>query len=153
MRHARPPTAETVPNLAPMVDVIMVLLVFFILGASLELAREGAIETDLDPRSGPGAGAAVEIIPTARIALHDGDAPDTCRILVMGRPIEPNTFDALRALLAQRVRDGADPQSPIVLSARGGIRWHWLVKAMDAAAVAGFRNIQFAVHLGTEDVP
>ena len=50
------PATESVPNLAPMVDVIMVLLIFFLLGATLDLVKQGILQTELDPRSGPGGG-------------------------------------------------------------------------------------------------
>ena len=47
------PHGESIPNLAPLVDVIMVLLIFFMLGASLNLKTEGVLQTELDDRSGP----------------------------------------------------------------------------------------------------
>lgn len=147
IRRQQVHVGERVPNLAPMVDVIMVLLVFFILGASLEIAREGVIQTELDPRSGPGPGAAVEIIPSVKIALEALDGGQRCRIFVMGRPLEDGSFDTLRALLEQRRRDGADPANPLVIAAQSAVRWKLVVAAVDAAVQAGFRDVQFAVRL------
>lgn len=139
--------AERIPNLAPMVDVIMVLLVFFILGASLEIAHEGVLQTELDPRSGPGPGAPIEIIPAVKIALAETD-DGSCVIVVAGQPLAENSFAGLRALLVERRRAGADTRNPIVIAAQGSVRWRHVVSAMDAAVGAGFANVQFAVRLG-----
>jgi biopolymer transport protein ExbD len=138
---------ERIPNLAPMVDVIMVLLIFFLLGASLNLSREGSLATELDPRSGPGGGAAVEIIPAVKIALEDVGDGAACRLYVNGQPVEANTFAALRNFMAQRRDLGADTSNPVVIGAQAGVRWRYVVKAMDAAVGAGFTNVQFAVSL------
>lgn len=149
MRRGLPDSiAERVPNLAPMVDVIMVILIFFILGASLELTKEGALQTELDPRSGPGEGAAIEIIPTVKIALEEIAAGDGCNIYVMGEPLAGNSFEHLRAFLAQRKRAGADATNPVVIAAQPAVRWHNVISAMDAAVRAGFGNVQFSVSLG-----
>ncbi|MBL8878278.1 MAG: biopolymer transporter ExbD, partial [Phycisphaerales bacterium] len=49
MIHSLPePAGERIPNLAPMVDIIMVMLVFFMLGASMNLISEGTLRSELD---------------------------------------------------------------------------------------------------------
>lgn len=135
---------EAVPNLAPLVDVIMVLLIFFLLGASLNINTEGALETELDPSSGPGAGAQVEITPTVRIFLADVGDGAGCEITVMETPLPQSDFDELYRYLRQRAQ-WADPESPLVIGAETGVRWRYVVSAMDAAGRAGFGNVQFAV--------
>jgi len=152
MRRGLPaPAGERIPNLAPMVDVIMVILVFFLLGASFELTREGVLHTELDPRSGPGTGTPIEIIPVVKIALAQTADQDGCDIYVMGAPLPGNTFEDLRRLLDQRRAAGADPANPVVIGAEPGVRWQHVVSAMDAAVRAGFTNVQFAVSLGPRD--
>lgn len=146
MRRGLPePAGERIPNLAPMVDIIMVLLVFFMLGASLNLIQEGALEVELDPRSGPGAGAAVELIPAVKIGLEDVNAGAACRIFVMGAPLGGDGFDALKKYLVERRAHGADPTNPVVIGAQSGVRWKFVIRAMDTAVDAGFANVQFAV--------
>ncbi len=142
---------ERIPNLAPMVDVIMVILVFFMLGASLTLAREGALQTELDPRSGPGEGAAVEIIPSVKIALEEVDQGKACNIFVNGVKLEGNSFEALRQYLRERREKGADPLNPVVVGSHPGVQWKLVVQAMDSCKRTGFRNVQFAVSLGGTD--
>lgn len=141
---------EFVPNLAPMVDVIMVLLVFFMLGASLNLVQEAALATDLDPRSGPGGGAAIEIIPTVKIALQETADPNGCNLFVMGEPLEGNDFAALERFLRERRAAGADTANPVIIGAQAKVRWQHVISAMDAAVRAGFANVQFAVTLRSD---
>lgn len=152
------PARDFAPNLAPMVDVIMVLLVFFLLGASLNLVKQGVLQTELDPRSGPGGGAAVEVNPRIRIALRAaGDAqgagvePDAPRILLMDDALPENTFESLRSVLLEKRRAGADPDNMVVIGADTTVRWRYVVSAMDAAVQAGFKNVQFAVSFRPED--
>lgn len=139
---------EAAPNLAPMVDVIMVLLIFFMLGASISFTREGVLRTELDPRSGPGAGLAIEVIPSVRIAMEDVDEGQACRMYVMGEPLPESTPEALHSLLQERVKAGVDPRNPVVIAAQPAVRWRFVVAAMDAAVDAGFTDVQFAVALG-----
>ncbi len=146
--------SERIPNLAPMVDVIMVILIFFILGASLQLTREGVLQTQLDPRSGPSEGTPVNIVPAVKIALEQA-GPDDCNIYVMGEPLAGNSFDSLALYLDQRRQAGADTQNPVVIAAQAGVRWKHVIAAMDASVRAGFTNVQFAVSLagGTPRTP
>jgi biopolymer transport protein ExbD len=141
----REPVRQSIPNLAPMVDVIMVLLVFFLLGASLNLIKQGVLQTELNEQSGPSAGAAVQINPMIRIALEDVNQGESARIYVMEEPLADNTFDGLLKFLQARRRAGADPKNMIVIGAETTVRWRYVIKAMDAAVRAGFSNVQFAV--------
>lgn len=145
MSHHQPPR-EAVPNLAPMVDVIMVLLVFFMLGATMNLTEQGILQTELDPRSGPNAGAAVIVNPRITIALQSAGA-DRVRITLIDEDLGENAFDRLRETLRLRRAAGADPTNPVVIGAEPAVHWKYVVEAMDAAVRAGFQNIQFAVSL------
>lgn len=155
MRRSMPqPARDMVPNLAPMVDVIMVILIFFILGATLKLIKEGALRTELDPRSGPSGGASVEIVPAVKIALEaTGATQPGCQIYLMGEPLVGNTFDGLRAKLDERRKAGADTANPVVIAAQGPVRWRFVVSAMDAAVQSGFKNVQFTVSLARSEPP
>ena len=174
LRPAAKP-AEVVPNLAPMVDVIMVLLIFFLLGTSLEIVRHGVLETELDPSAGPGQGVAVEVKPRIRIGLTDVGDGAAVGISVLDEPIGESDFARLTEYLRTRRLDGADPRfaliyaddqgdfaglteylgprrvdgaapaNPVVIGAETEVRWQFVISAMDAAVQAGFRNVQFAV--------
>lgn len=145
MRRRLRQAGEHVPNLAPMVDVIMVLLVFFLLGTSLDLVKQGILQTELDPSSGPGGGARIEINPRVRIALADVRDGQAAFIYVMDEPLAENDFEGLYRLLQSRREAGVDPANPVVIGAETTVRWKFVVQAMDAAVRAGFSNVQFAV--------
>ena len=151
MRKGPPePATESIPNLAPMVDVIMVLLIFFLLGASLDLVKEGILQTELDQSSGPNQGEQVEINPTIRILLENVDNGDSCNIWVMDAPLEGNTFEHLLKFMSDRRAAGADRENPVVIGAETTVRWRFVVKAMDATVRAGFKNVQFAVSFAAD---
>lgn len=146
MKKVLEPSGEFVPNLAPMVDVIMVLLIFFLAGATLNLAEQGILHTELDPSSGPAEGQAVALQSLmVRIALGDVDDGAGASIVALDQSLPNSDFDRLYDLLAGRVDAGFDPANPVVIGAEQTVRWKYVVRAMDAAVRAGFSNIQFAV--------
>jgi biopolymer transport protein ExbD len=172
MRNAPESAGERVPNLAPMVDVIMVLLVFFLLGASLNVARQGVLQTELDPSSGPGGNEAVTISPSIRIGLRDVGDGARARVelndVPLGELVEQaydvslersdgqraalvDYFGPLFVRLEQAAAAGADRENPIVIGAETTVRWKYVAKAMDAAVKAGFKIIQFAVSFAARE--
>jgi biopolymer transport protein ExbD len=130
-----------------MVDIIMVLLIYFMLGTSLQLTTEGVLQTDLDTRSGPSGNEQVQINPTIRIGLEDIDDGQSCDIYVMEDTLPSNTFPALRDFLKRRRSLGADAQNPVVIGAQGKVRYKYIIKAFDACVQAGFSNVQFMVSM------
>lgn len=140
------PATESIPNLAPMVDVIMVLLVFFLLGATLNLSEEGTLQTELDPSSGPGEGVAFEVIPSVEIGLINVGDGDGVEIMLNNVTLpEADSFAALRDSMRARLLGGSDPTNPVTITAQTGVRWKYVIAAMDAALRAGFKNVQFGV--------
>lgn len=133
-----------IPNLAPMVDVTMVILIFFMLGTSFA-ASEGVFSTQLPTQLGPGGESAVSIIPQIRIALVQEPGETGSRILVLGQALSVNSFEALAALLREKREAGTDPSGRILLSADPGVEYRDVVAAMDACLEAGMPNIQLGV--------
>lgn len=139
------PHGESIPNLAPMVDIIMCLLIFFMCNASINLVTEGVLQTELDPRSGPASGEQVQVNPAVRIGLQDAEAGKGCNIFVMEQALDGNTFEDLRRMMASRRAAGADPTNPVIIGAEGAVRYRYIISAFDACVRAGFKNVQFAV--------
>ena len=133
------------PNLAPMVDVVMVILVFFMLNPNLNVL-EGALPTELPSRIGPGGGASIEVIPSVRIALLESLEGSGCRIIVMDVELPDGSFRALAGLLRQKRAAGVDAQSRVLIGAEPGVEYQHVISAMDACVRAGFSNIQFSVN-------
>lgn len=145
-RHGFPTAPTAVPNLAPMVDVVMVILIFFMLGTSFVLT-EGFLSTRLPAQAGPGGAARISIVPAVRIELYRGEGA-ACGIRVMGQSIRDGDFAALEGMLRSRVEAGADSQSRVVIRAEPAVRYEQVVSAMDAARRAGYARVQFSVDRG-----
>lgn len=144
-RRGFPVTASYAPNLASMVDVVMVILIFFMLGTSVTVS-EGVLPTELPSQVGPGGGAQVSVVPIVQIVLMEQEAPPGCRIVLMDRELSENSFAALAALLHERLEAGADPQGRILIGSEPGVAYQCVISAMDACVRSGFGNIQFAVN-------
>lgn len=141
-RIATRPALAHVPNLAPMVDVVMVILIFFMLGTGFAMP-EGVLPTKLPTQIGPGGGARVSIVPLVRIELQQ--APEGLRIHVMGRTLAENSFDALTQFMRDRRDAGADPAGRILLSADPRVLYEHVISAMDACTRAGFPNLELVI--------
>lgn len=146
-RVKRPPP-PSIPNLAPMVDVVMVILIFFMLGTTFALS-EGVLPSQLPAQIGPGGAASIAIVPQVRIALVQPPDGGQSHILVMGKELSENSFDALFALLRAKVEAGADPTGRVLLSVDPTIRYEEVVYAMDACVRAGLPNVQLVVGPGS----
>lgn len=131
------------PNLAPLVDVVMVILIFFMMGTSFAIS-EGVLPTRLPSDAGPAAGPP-SFAPGVRIALSPGTSTDRCRIEVTGQGMTSDSFDALSDFLKRKLSQGADPQGRIVIAAAPAVRYQFVISTLDACVRAGFRNVQFAV--------
>lgn len=148
MRHrVRRPPPPSIPNLAPMVDVVMVILIFFMLGTSFALS-EGVLPSQLPAQMGPGGAASISIVPQVRIALVQPADGGASKILVMGKALSENSFEALQAFLRAKVEAGADPTGRVLVSVDPTIRYEEVVYAMDACVRAGMPNVQLVVGPG-----
>jgi biopolymer transport protein ExbD len=144
--HSRSPRVR-IPNLAPMVDVVMVILIFFMLGAGFA-TPEGVLPTRLPTQVGPGGGARVSIVPVVRIELRE--SPEGLQILVMGRALAEESFDALTSLLTERREAGADAAGRVLLWSEPTVRFEHVISAMDACTRAGFPNLELVTGGGQE---
>lgn len=144
MKRHRPRRAVETPNLAPMVDVVMVILIFFMLGTSFA-ASEGALPTQLPADVGPGGSAAVSIIPVVRIGLEEAEDGDGVRIRIMGQALADPSVTSIYTLMRAKREAGADPRGRVVVAAAPGVRYKHVISAFNSCVRAGFENVQFAV--------
>jgi len=142
-RRGIPQTHADIPNLAPMVDVVMVILIFFMLGTTFAIS-EGVLPTQLPSQIGPGGGATVTIVPAVRIALLEQPGGG-CQIVVMEHELRDNSFEALHEFMRGRIEARADPSGRVLIGAEPGVEYQHVISAMDACVRAGFNNIQFSV--------
>lgn len=135
--------ARIAVNLAPMIDVSFLLLIFFLVTTSFERA-EGILASNL-PRGQGAPTVALPISPIVVRLTQTGPGDDDYSIRI-------DHFDAVPAgpleLTAQLHRihqqTGFDKQTPVVIVAESAVRWDHVVGCWNAALRAGCERIAFA---------
>ncbi|HBX60465.1 MAG TPA: biopolymer transporter ExbD [Methylophaga sp.] len=128
-------------NLTPMIDVVFLLLLFFMVSTSF--IRESSLKVDLPEASGQAL--TEEETPIDIIIRANGE------VLVNETPIAVATRDALRYLLKTTAGDNADPH--IIISADANAEYQHIVTAMDAAQLLGFTRLTLATRQKTTEIP
>ena len=123
MRLDRPIRRGRLIGLTPLVDMVFILLVFFMLASTLESRRGLAVTA----AAGPGSGAEAALL----IRVHGDGGLD-----LAGRPV---TLAGLETVLAPRF--AADPDRPALVQADSAVPLARLVTVMDAVAAAGAGSI------------
>lgn len=136
-RHSEEPDV----NLTPMIDVVFLLLLFFMVSTSF--IRESSLKVDLPEASGQAL--AEQETPINIIIRANGE------VLVNETPIAVATRDALRDLLKTTAGDNADPH--IIISADANAEYQHIVTAMDAAQLLGFTRLTLATRQKTAETP
>lgn len=142
-RHRRRSTWAISLNLTPMIDIVFLLLFFF-----LVQSRFRAAEGMLPARLPAPAVASVEVprTPIRVRFLPAADAPDTCHVTIEGFQTSPIPIEDLASAL-RNIQDparGFDATTPVHLLAGDEIAWDHVVNAYNAALAARFERVYFA---------
>jgi len=135
MRKRHRPEDETEINITPMLDIVFIMLIFFIVTTSF--VREKGLDISR-PSQDP-----------ETIEQQDDNLPILVRInqlsmiSVNNRQVEP---DAVRANL-ERER-AQNPSSPLIIAAHPDSDTNSLVRVLDAANVVGITTISVATESG-----
>ncbi|MEO0965333.1 MAG: biopolymer transporter ExbD [Planctomycetota bacterium] len=150
-RHSRKPDKGGMNlNLTSMIDVIFLLLVYFVVTASFA-ENEGVLTARLPQKEGQTQQTKDTPPPTQplRIILRstgqagvDISVPGASRV---------GTFSELQATLDRLMldpergkRDGIfEPDHPVLIQPDGQVRWDYVVNAFNAAIAARFSNVRF----------
>ena len=130
--QARAPEQPEV-NLTPLIDVVLLLLIFFMVSTSF--VRESEIRIEL-PQASESAeaeadGAGIDILVTA-----------TGNYIVNGRPLVNDRPETLRRAVEQELADRAD--RPVTISADAQTTHQSVVTAMDVLGGLGIARIHVA---------
>ena len=128
-------------NLTPMIDVVFLLLLFFMVSTSF--IRESSLKVDLPDASGQAL--AEQESPIDIIIRANGE------VLVNDIPMTELTRDALRDLLKTTAGDNDNPH--IIISADANAEYQHIVTAMDAAQLLGFTRLTLATRQKTTEIP
>lgn len=118
-------------NLTPMIDVVFLLLLFFMITTSF--VRESALQIDLPQATGE---QSERQQPINIVISADGE------VLVNETPVAEMTDAVMRRLLTEAAGDRDDPQ--IVISADAESAYQHIITAMDNAQQLGYHRITLA---------
>ena len=133
MRLNLRPRAQPEVNLTSLIDVVLLLLVFFMVSTSF--VKQSQITISLPEAESP---AVVEETPDQ----IDIMITETGRFLVNGRELINNRAETIRNAL-QKTSNG-DNSLPLTISADANAKHQFVVTAMDVAGRLGFTQINIA---------
>jgi biopolymer transport protein ExbD len=148
-RHGRP-RQNMQPNLSAMIDVIFLLLIYFVSTVNFT-PDEGVLTAKLPQGTGqPSTSLAPPERPLNIVLTAAGETD--CRIRIEGYPESPSGFTELATFLVQLqydpqrgLRSGAfKPDSQVIIRPEAGVRWQHVTNAFNAAVRARYTNINFA---------
>lgn len=126
MKFARRGRAEVEVNLTPLIDVVFLLLIFFMV--STTFTKETHLSIDLPEASGDPARTAPEQIEISITEQGDIAVDDTALV--------NNSLETLKSAL-KKVSEG-DNTMPLIITADASTPHQSVVNAMDAAGQLGF---------------
>jgi biopolymer transport protein ExbD len=134
-------------NLTAMIDVVFLLLVYFMAATEFKLGEE-IYRLDLPARGAPS-----DPFELPREPLRIGVSsmgPSSYTLRVEGSSSHPGTFEELYQLLARGRRGGGlggglfEADHPIVIEPSATARWEHAIEAFNAAARARYTNVNLA---------
>ncbi|UCD28110.1 MAG: biopolymer transporter ExbD [Planctomycetota bacterium] len=145
IRQRRRPISTVISlNLTPMIDIVFLLLFFFLVVSRFRVL-EGMLPAQLPAQTV----AAADDIPQTPIRirfLYDSALPDRCKVTIDRFNETPLPVGLLSGALA-KIRDnpnGFDCSTPVHMLADDDVPWDHMVNAYNAALNAGYQQILFA---------
>lgn len=130
-------------NIAPMIDVTFLLLIFFLVTTTFERA-EGILASTLPKETGQRPTVALPISPIVVRLSQTGPGAQDYKIRIDNFHNVPANFVELAEYFRQIHRQpGFDTETPVVIVAGDHVRWDHVVSAWNAAVAAGCTTIAF----------
>ena len=142
MKFSSAPAEEVTINLTPLIDIIFLLLIFFMVSTtfnretSLEIALPEAHNEAAHPSVQQDLSLVINAQGQYQLYLIDGDS---------SAPIQPQDADQLVAALRQRPRSASSPT--LVIRADAQTSHQAVILALDAARRAGIARVTFAAQI------
>ncbi len=127
--------SETEINITPLIDVVFLLLIFFMVSTTFE--RESEIRITLPEASEEQAEAKPDFI-LVRIDAQG-------QIYIDDNPLLNNRVSAIHAALKEQARGVTD--LPVIIRADAQVSHQMVIKVMDAARRSGLVNVTFATRI------
>lgn len=139
MQFRRQKSAEVSVNLTPLIDVVFLLLIFFMV--STTFTQETHLSLDLPEATGEDSETVVKQIEI--VISVDG------QYVVNGRSLVNNKINTLRKVLQEQ--SGNDLSTPLVITADANTPHQAVVTAMDAAGQEGFSHLSLTTQKPTKE--
>ncbi len=141
-RYAQGKSAISI-QLAPMIDVTFLLLIFFLVTTTFERA-EGLLASNL-PQTNARPTVSLPISPVVIRISQEGPGLDEYKITIDRFDGIPQNFAELSGFLVQlQDQPGFDRDTPVVIVAGNDVRWDHVVSCWNAALRAECTKIAFA---------
>lgn len=125
-------------NLTPLIDVVFLLLIFFMVSTSFK--KESKISLDLPEANGEVAEQLPEVI---EISINkDGE------VFVNGQGLINRQLETIKDAITQVA---IDPATPLVINADAQAPYQSVISVMDAAGQVGFNNLTLATQQPKSD--
>ncbi len=131
--------SETEINITPLIDVVFLLLIFFMVSTTFE--RESEIKITLPDASEEQVEAKFNVV-MVRIDANE-------RIYIDDQPLLNSQISTIRDALREHVRELDDP--PVVIRADAEVSHQSVIRVMDAARQSGLVKITFATRILEEE--
>jgi biopolymer transport protein ExbD len=128
------------PNMTPMVDVVMVILVFFMATAAI-MGPEWLLKTALPARTVNAAAAPAEIVPVRVTLAADGTAKIVSGVDPASRREIATTLDALPAAMGALAGERGAANLAVTFDAADDVPYVSVVRAHEACAKAGITRV------------
>ncbi len=132
------------PPMTPMIDIIFQLLIFFLLTPSFQ-SHEGYLTTNLPKDQGPNPKTQENMERIKIELLDEGNEGEGVSIILNDTQSLGDNFKGLRSALEGYRAQGLQPSHPVLISPTMAVRHKFVVRAFDAAVMARFTRIHFAV--------
>ncbi len=134
--------AKLQPPLTPMIDVTFQLLLYFLLTINYR-PSEGQIPGSLPLEVGVAVKIKIPLKPIRIVLQPRGPNRESVQYEVDNLPPTDNANELYLSLMGRQKAIGSD-EAPVVIRARGDVRWKFVVEVFNAAVRAKFKNIGFA---------
>ncbi len=141
-RRGRTRSVNLSVNLAPMIDMTFLLLIFFLVTSTFERA-EGLLASSM-PELGEVAGVPLPLSPIVIRLARTGPEHEDFSIRLDQLRKSPNNLEELvAALKGIQEQPGFDEQTPVILIADDDLPWDHVVGCWNAAIRAGCKRVAF----------
>ncbi|HCK75857.1 MAG TPA: biopolymer transporter ExbD [Gammaproteobacteria bacterium] len=142
MKFAPPETEEVSINLTPLIDIVFLLLIFFMVSTTFQ--RETELEISL-----PEASANVSSQPVVSAVILEIDSNGTYRVGTQSRERSSEFFAVSPARLLETLKgvSGKRETTTLIIKADANTSHQTVISALNAAQKAGFKRIKFATEM------